>query len=287
MPKVYCNLIRSLLRYTPQNLPTADIVYAFRDDDGVLHPGPPVQMRPWEWIESLGDAPPLDSKEQQKEAEEMERSKAKYMVRNNTSIPLEMFGARMTGEAIRRMGAEGSISDVGERMRSYFEDDLSSESIYERDWRESRVGLPQIQPSGSGNHVASENGSTTTKEPMHRRGTPGSHRGSPALSIHTSLTSRSTRSGPPSATSSARRTQSPVISGRGDPMDVDLPPGTAGSSRAGKRKASAADIADAAYDQSMLDEASGKRGKGKSVSGKTTSKTAGKTTAAKTTRKRK
>lgn len=268
-------LASTLLTYTPQNQPTDGLAYATRDSDGALHISSAVQARPWEWIENLGDLPPLDTKEKQKEVEERERSKAKYIVKNNTSIPLDWFGAKLTGEGIRKTGAESKKGDIGERMKSYFEEDLAAESIYERDWRERRLWTDQ-RTGGRDKGEGIGEGQGTNK----RRGTPGSHRGSPALSIHTTVGSRSTRSGPPSA-SSSRRTQSPVIASRGEPMDVDQP--AVSNTRSGKRKASAVDVADDDDDVVIVGESSLRKGKGKTTAGKTASKTVG----GKTTRKRK
>ncbi|KAH8119597.1 hypothetical protein DFH11DRAFT_1501865 [Phellopilus nigrolimitatus] len=290
----YRDLIGTLNKHVPQNLPIAGLVYAVRDSEGVLQQGAPVQMRPWEWIESLGDAPPADDKEKQREAEERERLGTKYYVRNNTSIPLEMFGARLTGEGVRTLGtgAEGTVSSTGERLLSLFEDDLASESMYERDWRESRVGTEgRGESSGSSRMHGDGNGghgpaNAQVKEQARHRGTPGSHRGSPALSIHTSLGSRSSIGGPPSAASSARRTQSPVVASKGDPMDVDPTPSTGGNSKSAKRKASAAGVV-LDDDEKVVGESSSKKGKAKAASGRSTTKSVGKMIPGKTTRKKK
>ncbi|KAI5116750.1 hypothetical protein M0805_001608 [Coniferiporia weirii] len=296
MPRDYRDLVGTLSKHTPQNPLIADLVYVTRDADGVLRPGTPVQMRPWEWIESLGDPPPTDAKEIQREAEEREKLGAtRHPVRNNTSIPLEAFGARATGESVRRlgMGMDGAPPHTGERLRSLFEDDLSAESMYERDWRESRTAVSaQARGESSRGGVAAhgegdEQGSTQTREQPHRRGTPGSHRGSPALSVRTSLGSRSSVGGPPSAASSARRTESPALTARGDPMDVDPTPSAGGSTK-GKRKAAAAGVATEDDDVVIVGESSSKRGKTRGVSGKSVStRGSGKTLSGKTTRKRK
>ncbi|THH04935.1 hypothetical protein EW145_g5157 [Phellinidium pouzarii] len=284
MPREFRNMISTLYMHVPHNPLTADLVYATRDADGTLHQGAPVQMRPWEWIESLGDPPPTDAKEAVREAEEREKPGNKYLVRNNTSIPLEMFGARIAGEGIRHLGAgmQEVALDDGERLRSLFEDDLSAESMYERDWRESRVVIAESSSTsaahGEGSYINAQ-----AKEQSHRRGTPGSHRGSPALSVHTSVGSRSLKGGPPSTTST-RQTQSPVVTDRGEPMDVDSLP-SANVNTKGKRKASVAELAAEDDDIVIVGESSTKKGKG--ASGKSVStKASEKTIAGKTTRKR-
>ena len=264
------DVAETLLKYTLKNLPTDGLAYAYRDSDGILHPSAPVQLRPWEWIENPGDPPATDDKQKRTEAS------SKYLIKNNTSISLEMFGARPTGEEVRKTGSENAKDDLGERMKSYFEEDLNSESVYERDWRESRLWTDHRHVSRL---KAGEEGEAESSGSKKRRATPGSHRGSPALSIHTTVGSRSSRSGPPSA-SSSRRTQSPVVGSRGDPMDVDQLAGS--SARAGKRKASVVEVIDVDNDVVITGESS-RKGKGKTVAGKTTGKTVG----GKTTRKRK
>lgn len=235
---------------------------------------------------------PTDAKEKEKEQEEKEKLKTNYLVRNNTSIPLEAFDARFTGEGIRHLGAEGGPDRMEEKMKSYFEEDIVSESMYEREWREGRLndGLDHDndsmkRDSGLGQEQGQKESSGRSK------GTPssGSHRSSPALSAHTTSGMRSSVGvGPPSASSSVRRTQSPTVSSRGDPMDVDSQIG--GDNRsieitiAGKRKASTAGIPLDEEPATASDEAAiPKKGRGRVTSGKTT----GKTVTAKTTRKRK
>ncbi|KAL5506968.1 SRB8 [Sanghuangporus vaninii] len=232
----YRELIRTLERHAPHCPDVADLVYSSRDGDGNLQPGASVQMRPWEWIESLGDPPLLDAKDVQKEAEEKERRGLRYLVRNNTSIPLELFATHALGEGARRLGLGSAESSSGkdEQLRGLFEDDLAAESIYEREWKDSRVGFTCPGESTEDSKSRADG----DVEPS-RRGTPTSRRTSPALSVHTSHGGASSAAGPPSATSSSRRTQSPSLAGR-EVIDVDAL--FSGGSAKGKRKASSAGL---------------------------------------------
>ena len=171
-----------------------DLAYATRDASGQLQHIAPVQIKPWEWLENLGDPPLLDAKDIQKEAEEKERRGSRYFVRNNTSIPLESFATHALGEGVRRLGlgSAESVSTKDEQLRGLFEDDLAAESIYEREWKDSRVGLafPGETPDDGGSRAEGDVESS-------RRGTPTSRRTSPALSVHTSHGGASSAAGPP------------------------------------------------------------------------------------------
>ena len=92
--------------------------------------GDPVEARPWDW--TTYDAVAQDSK-----ATASSHSPAPTLP-NNTSISLEHFIVRTTGERARdRIPAR--IDRVEAELRNTY-DRFNSESPYERDWRDGRVG---------------------------------------------------------------------------------------------------------------------------------------------------
>jgi len=117
MPAEYRQQLRSLLPYPPPHEAVADLVYASLDASGHTIPGAPVMNRPWEWVESLGDNATGDAP-------------AEGGVRNNTSLSLELFAARATGDSVR-----------SEKNPRGFHDALSGESVFARDWAETRIPL--------------------------------------------------------------------------------------------------------------------------------------------------
>lgn len=263
MPEILRDAAGSLMPHKSECSVTEGLMYAHRDADGNLVPGPPVQIRPWDWIEHLGDAPTVEGQNASDEA-----GPSKSEVKNNTSLPLELFNAKPLGEHVRHWAEDTPEA----RFEHVFEDDLASESVYERDWRESRVGLPKLRHSPA---VHERFGSRRNPTPdSQRRGSSrsGSRGGSPALSIRTSVASRSSAN-PPSATSSARRTQSPVIEKGGSAVDV-IDVDAFVSKATGKRKASVAQVDDGDDDviiiESTSDSKKGKGRAGKTVSSKTT-----------------
>ncbi|THH13392.1 hypothetical protein EW146_g6819 [Bondarzewia mesenterica] len=239
MPGEYRQHLRSLLPYCWPNEVVADLAYASRDAAGRIIVGAPVQNRPWEWVENLGDQPPGDAKDE-KQAEE----RRVVSVKNTASLSLELFATRATGDAIVPSTAR-SHSNVEATIRS-FHDNLSTESVFSRDWRESRINLSSDPLTGVV-HARGEHEDEVGALPSfhssqdagrsNRRST--SRKPSPASSV------RSRGSGRPS-TSSSRR-QSPATlsrasaSGANDPTDVEAI-GTSSTSGArassSKRKAS-------------------------------------------------
>lgn len=183
-----------------------------RDASGNLVFGPPVVNRPWEWIENLGEPQLLDPKEEEKEREERRRIKAKYLVKNTGSLPLENFGARLTGEGIptHRLFDEPSIPPAGRPLTMrpppqlderaianirLFEDRLSSESVFTRDWKETRIDFETHLIDTSSVSKGTTSGPTTGMfddiDMMNVDKTYPPSRGSPASSI----ISRSSASG--------------------------------------------------------------------------------------------
>ncbi|KAF8549014.1 hypothetical protein OG21DRAFT_648480 [Imleria badia] len=128
----------------PTDIPIANYVLpshtSLRDASGQLVYGAPVQNRPWEWIESLlvGELA-------------MEEDTYRWQegpFKNVSSLSLELFAARRTGEHIPRPNLirdtttkhdddESNMRLEGD-VRS-FEDGLSAQCVYRRVWRETKL----------------------------------------------------------------------------------------------------------------------------------------------------
>ena len=143
MPEEYRQNLRSLLPYCSPNEVVADLAYASRDAAGRIVVGAAVQNRPWEWVENLGD--PLAGEAKDEKQSDEHRTAA---VKNTASLSLELFAARATGDAIVPAPAHDTAL-LDATLRS-FHDNLSTESIFARDWRETRVGLQQADALAGG-----------------------------------------------------------------------------------------------------------------------------------------
>ncbi|KAI6044642.1 hypothetical protein EDC04DRAFT_2641397 [Pisolithus marmoratus] len=136
IPTEFYAQLCSLLPQLPPNDIVKSLVHAYRDHSGQLVYGTLVQNRPWEWIENLGEPP----------VETGFRPGTDSAIKNAASLSLEFFAARPTGDHILQMSALDTDEDVADQenmrlegdLRS-FEDGLSAESIYARDWRETRL----------------------------------------------------------------------------------------------------------------------------------------------------
>ena len=117
MPTEYRQQLRCLLPYPPPHEGVADLVYASFDPSGQTVPGQTVMNRPWDWVECLGDNAPGDAP-------------TEGGIRNNASLSLELFAARATGDTVR-----------SEKNPRGFHDALGSESVFARDWAETRIPL--------------------------------------------------------------------------------------------------------------------------------------------------
>ncbi|ESK91038.1 rna polymerase ii mediator complex component [Moniliophthora roreri MCA 2997] len=149
LPHEYLLQLRSLLPELPTVSSIANLNIAHRDPAGQLVIGGNVVNRPWEWIENLGDAPGSEPKYQESSQRFL---KGKEPVKNAGSLSLLTFGARTTGDTIM-----AHIPDSDARLQSSlrtFEDGLSYEPVFSRDWRESRLDL-------SDDLMKNENGSRT------------------------------------------------------------------------------------------------------------------------------
>ncbi|KZT00461.1 uncharacterized protein LAESUDRAFT_666096 [Laetiporus sulphureus 93-53] len=219
MPLEYQSRLRALLPYTALNATVSNLSYATRDPSGALAITQPVQNRPWEWTEYLGDIPPGEANLRHED-----RPEERLPLRNTASISLELFGTRQTGDHIVHV-TEDSMTEATIKT---FQDNLSSESIFMRDWRETRVFDDEVisksrsenedDPPMSSAFATAQSPSQTQSE----RPSSSSRRGSPALSA------RSGRASLPNSGSSIRQSpaqQHPLsklsASTASEPIDVD------------------------------------------------------------------
>lgn len=113
-------------------------MHAHRDASGHLVYGAPIQNRPWEWVDNLGEPAVEEDAHRWQEGP----------FKNASSLSLELFEACRTGEHIPRPSLLRDTTKHDNREDNYmrlegdvrsFEDGLSTESIYRRDWRETRL----------------------------------------------------------------------------------------------------------------------------------------------------
>ncbi|KAJ7668448.1 hypothetical protein DFH06DRAFT_1181718 [Mycena polygramma] len=133
-PREYRNQVQALLRHLPPTAVVSHLATSHRDPTtGLLLHDAPVVNRPWEWIENLGEPAVSEPKEEDKERE---KKGLQYSVKNSGSLSLDVFGARMTGDGI----LQGQQWD--ERIQANirtFQDGLSADAMFKRDWRETRM----------------------------------------------------------------------------------------------------------------------------------------------------
>ncbi len=216
IPPEYLRQLRSLLPSLPNVARVANLASCRRDQSGQVVQETPVVNRPWEWIEHLGEPSNLDAKEAEREREEKQRLKVKYLVKNTGSLSLDTFGARMTGDGILETRTDDPVIEGNLRT---FEDGLSSDSIFKRDWRETRLEVGTAPTTHQG------------------RAAPASAHEPSSSSSATRLTSRASPASSPHSRSSARvsvRRGSPSVnrsSNSSEIIDVDMLPNTSTSSR--------------------------------------------------------
>lgn len=136
VPAEFYTQLCSLLPQLPPNDVVNALVHAYRDHSGQLVYSTLVQNRPWEWIENLGEP----------SVETGLRPKTDSAIKNAASLSLEFFAARPTGDHIFQTSVLATNENASDQdnmrlegdMRS-FEDGLSAESVYTRDWRETRL----------------------------------------------------------------------------------------------------------------------------------------------------
>lgn len=217
LPPVYHKQLLSILPEFPGVGCVDRLSNAHRDVNGNLVIDSPVLNRPWEWTENLGEvSTDLGSRD---------------VVKNTGSLNLLTFGARMTGEATLPTAYQKDAR-IHQNLRS-FEDGFSSESLFQRDWRESRVKQTAEDLVGAAGTNISR-----TRTDEHNLGNATSHgrsdRRTPKGSPSVSTSGKSVRRSSPGH-SAFNRLSSSTIS---DVIDVDALPGVipGGSTSRGKRK---------------------------------------------------
>ena len=209
MPLELKRQFRTLLPYVAINPAVRNLFYTSRQSDGTLVYHGPVQNRPWEWTEYLGDDNPDE-------------------FRNSGSLPLEVFDTKLTGD---RLLDSSGLSERAESFLRPLRNDVVSESVFERDWREGRVPLRTGSPPEYGSRLGvneeeeGEDGGGSKAQ----RGQQNSSGASPASSIRSRVSATSFRS--PSVSSQLSRR-----AGSADIIEVDSLPSTS-STRTQKRKA--------------------------------------------------
>lgn len=135
-PAEYRKQISTLLKEPPADSVVTNLVNSYRDSAGSTIFDQPVINQPWEWIENLGE-PSSDPTGEQREREERIRDRVSHLAKNTSSISLERFGARHTGDTVKVDMTSGNYAEMESYTRG-FEDGLS-ESVFMRDWRETRL----------------------------------------------------------------------------------------------------------------------------------------------------
>ncbi|KAJ6602183.1 hypothetical protein B0H10DRAFT_2167359 [Mycena sp. CBHHK59/15] len=120
-PREYRAQLEALLPNFPPTAIVSQLATFHRDTTGQLN---------------LGEPALLDHKDEEKEKEEKERLGVQYLVKNSGSLSLDVFGARMTGDGI--LQAQEGDAKIQANLRT-FQDGLSAEGIFKRDWRETRM----------------------------------------------------------------------------------------------------------------------------------------------------
>ena len=149
MPLEYRARIRALIPFVEPNLAVADLVYASTSKDALGASETtyvPVQNRPWEWTENLGEPAGTDMTKENMDSRSIHAAHhstdQNVVVRNSASLSLDLFNARVIG---KRAHLSDDLADaINEDARvdgtlRMLEDDLLSESIFRRDFRETRV----------------------------------------------------------------------------------------------------------------------------------------------------
>ncbi|KAF8828838.1 hypothetical protein HHX47_DHR3000082 [Lentinula edodes] len=213
IPPEYRKKILSILPELPGVKSVRNLSNAHRDANGNIHIDAPVVNRPWEWTENLGDY--VGDYSQGRD------------VRNSGSLNLLNFGARLTGEG-RIPEAYQKDARIEENLRT-FEDGFSSESIFQRDWRETRV-RPSVEEL-----LGAEGLRTRLDENLPMSFVAHRRKGSPAMSNSGASRSSGMSMRHSPGHGGLNRRSSSTIS---DIIDVDaIPSISGGSSSRGKRKA--------------------------------------------------
>ncbi|KIK91304.1 hypothetical protein PAXRUDRAFT_830959 [Paxillus rubicundulus Ve08.2h10] len=193
IPLEFHHQLCTLLSHLPPHNVVKNLVHAYRDPSGELTYGSPVQNRPWEWIENLGEPA----------VEEDANRPRQTPIKNSGSLSLELFAARPTGDhIIPHIPSSSSKDNDNANMRlegdmRSFEDGLSAENVYRRDWRETRLEAHHdVQAGGSDGEGKDEGADEVGILPVflgHNR--PGSGAGSRRASPASSVRSRGSAHG--------------------------------------------------------------------------------------------
>ncbi|KAH7905552.1 hypothetical protein BJ138DRAFT_1072652 [Hygrophoropsis aurantiaca] len=190
----------------PPNPTVTNLVSATRDPiSGDYVYGERVLNRPWEWVEWLGTP------------EDPDGTNWERGVKNSASMSLDLFGARLTGDRIipplstTALTSTTSVSgtpspDTPNDIRKEgdiraFEDSLFVESVYRRDWRDTRLRGESASSKASG-HARGEEGDEVGVLPTFPQGASGSRRASPASSVRSGASISSRKPSPSVRTTS-------------------------------------------------------------------------------------
>lgn len=230
MPLEFQQRLKTLLPWVSINPSVQNLAQSSRDPSGGFVYHGPVQNRPWEWTEFLGDNV-IDHKGGDDES--------KVEIKNTTSLSFELFGAQATGDYL----PQSSTGDRTEGTLRSLRTDLSTESVFKRDWRESRLhfeyaGLDNTnggisRPGGGEDEPISAHSTVPLRLQARTDMLSSSFGVSPASSVRSRVSASSFRS---PAQSVSRQ------GGSGEVIDVDsfsVSASTSGTSRAPKRKAAA------------------------------------------------
>lgn len=246
LPVEYRKQLISLLPHLPATASVSNLVNSHRDMSGNMVHGMPVVNRPWEWIENLGDPVVSDPKDEGREREEKHRSGAKYLVKNSGSLSLDTFGAHMTGDGVLRDLEQEDDSTSEANLRA-FEDGLSAENIFKRDWRETRVELDAnvmaIPTVGrQGGEMDFDASGTSLQSSILRPDKRTTPRGSPASSVVSRTSARGSVGSAkqsPGQGSNHRQSNSTIS----DTIDVDSVTTNSSNRPSGNKRKAAAAIA--------------------------------------------
>ncbi|KAG9310729.1 hypothetical protein JVU11DRAFT_9332 [Chiua virens] len=125
IPTGYYRQLFTFLPQLPPNKIVTDLVHAHRDISGRIVFGAPVQNRPWEWIENLGEPAVEEDAHRWQEGP----------FKNTPSLSLELFAARRTGEHIPHPNLIHDITKPNDHETNI----ILSRVTYDR----SRTGYPR------------------------------------------------------------------------------------------------------------------------------------------------
>lgn len=165
MPHEHRKEMFFLLPYSQSVYPVDGLFYAKLDkSSGDVHykEDGPVVNRPWEWTENLGDPDNASDSDATDFA-------MRNFLKNTGSLSLETFGVRMTGDAILHNPNASEVGPESDRLRM-FGDGMHAESVWARDFRETRV--PNVERDFDGPPSAPDGGSSMYLNPHSAASSP-------------------------------------------------------------------------------------------------------------------